>query len=186
MDNHSAPLVTIAVITYNSAKYVLETLESIKAQTYQNIELVISDDNSKDDTVHLCSHWINENKSRFFKTKLLTVDKNTGVTGNCNRALFEAEGEWMKDHAADDILLPDAIEKFVLFLDKTPEAKAVFGQIKTFVDNQNREKCLKDYKIRFSTLGFGRFSTAKLQHRILSRHYIGCAPALFEDNKKRF
>ena len=44
------PLVSIIVITYNSAKYVLETLESAKNQTYQNIELIISDDCSNDDT----------------------------------------------------------------------------------------------------------------------------------------
>jgi alpha-1,3-rhamnosyltransferase len=47
-------LVSIVIITYNSAKYVLETLESVKAQTYEKIELVISDDCSTDDTVEVC------------------------------------------------------------------------------------------------------------------------------------
>ena len=56
------PLVSIIVITYNSAKYVLETLESAKNQTYQNIELIISDDCSIDNTVDICTRWLNENK----------------------------------------------------------------------------------------------------------------------------
>ena len=53
------PLVSIVVITYNSAEYVLETLESAKAQTYQNIELIVSDDCSADNTVETCSRWQN-------------------------------------------------------------------------------------------------------------------------------
>lgn len=56
------PLVSVSVITYNSAKTVLETLESIKAQTYQNLELIVSDDCSTDNTVELCRNWIEQNK----------------------------------------------------------------------------------------------------------------------------
>jgi alpha-1,3-rhamnosyltransferase len=52
------PLVSVVIITYNSSKYVLETLESAKAQTYQNIELIVSDDCSTDDTVEKCREWI--------------------------------------------------------------------------------------------------------------------------------
>ncbi len=54
------PLVSIIVCTYNSSKYVLETLESAKEQTYQNVELIVSDDCSTDNTVELCRKWIAE------------------------------------------------------------------------------------------------------------------------------
>ena len=47
---NSTPLVTIAVVTYNSSQTILETLESVKEQTYKNIELIISDDCSSDNT----------------------------------------------------------------------------------------------------------------------------------------
>ena len=50
------PLVTIAVTTYNSAEYVVETRDSVKAQTYDNIELIITDDGSKDDSVAICEN----------------------------------------------------------------------------------------------------------------------------------
>ena len=104
------PLVSIIVITYNSAKYVLETLESAKAQTYQNIELIITDDASQDDTVEICRSWLEENKERFVRTELVTVNENSGIPANCNRGLYASTGEWIKLIAGDDVLLPQCIE----------------------------------------------------------------------------
>ena len=98
------PLVSIIVITYNSSKYVLETLESAKAQTYQNIELIVSDDCSTDNTVEICHNWIEQNKERFVRTELITVEKNTGIAPNCNRGVKAAKGEWVKLIAGDDVL----------------------------------------------------------------------------------
>ncbi len=103
------PLVSIIVITYNSSKYVLETLESAKAQTYQNIELIVSDDCSTDNTVEICREWIAKNKERFVRTELITAEKNTGIPANCNRGVKAAQGEWVKFIAGDDALLPDCI-----------------------------------------------------------------------------
>ena len=73
------PLVSVPVITYNSSKTVLETLDSIYNQTYQNLELIVSDDCSTDNTVGICREWIEAHKKRFVRTELLTVEKNTGV-----------------------------------------------------------------------------------------------------------
>lgn len=101
------PLVSIIVITYNSSKYVIETLESAKAQIYQNIELIVSDDCSTDNTVEICREWIEQNKERFVRTELLTSYLNTGVPANCNRGVKRAKGQWIKLIAGDDILLPE-------------------------------------------------------------------------------
>ena len=103
------PLVSIIVITYNSSKYVLETLESAKAQTYQNIELIISDDGSQDETVNLCKNWLAENKERFIHSQIITVEQNTGIPANCNRGVKASKGEWIKLIAGDDILMPSCI-----------------------------------------------------------------------------
>jgi len=51
VQNNSLPLVSIVVVTYNSSSTILETLDSIKAQTYRNIELIVSDDHSTDNTI---------------------------------------------------------------------------------------------------------------------------------------
>jgi glycosyltransferase involved in cell wall biosynthesis len=109
------PLVSIIVITYNSSQFVLETLESAKAQTYGNLELIISDDSSTDDTVEICKKWLSENKERFVNSELITAEKNTGISANCNRGVKAAKGEWVKLIAGDDCLIHDCIYEYVKY-----------------------------------------------------------------------
>lgn len=123
---HKYPLVSIIVITYNSAKYVIETLESTKAQTYQNIELIISDDCSTDNTFNICHKWIEENKSFFFRAELLTAENNTGISANCNRGYMASSGSWLKIIAGDDILANTAIEELVQYVTSYKDAKIKF------------------------------------------------------------
>lgn len=107
------PLVSIVIITYNSAKYVLETLESAKNQTYQNLELIITDDGSTDETVNLCKNWILKNTKRFYFSEVLTAQQNYGVSLNVKKGVEVANGQWIKLIAGDDILLDNCIENFI-------------------------------------------------------------------------
>lgn len=75
MIHSTTPLVSVAVVTYNSSKTVLETLDSIYNQTYPNLELIVSDDCSPDNTVEICREWIAGHSRRFIRTELLTVEK---------------------------------------------------------------------------------------------------------------
>ena len=140
MNVENNPLVSVSVITYNSSNYVLETLESIKAQTYQNIELIISDDCSTDETVELCRQWIEEYRSRFVRVELLTVEQNTGVSANCNRAESACEGDWIKGIAGDDLLLPDCIENCVNYIQEKPEVTYLFAKIVAFGASEERNR----------------------------------------------
>lgn len=108
-NENQQPLVSIVIVTYNSSKYVIETLESAKNQTYSNIELIISDDFSTDNTFHICKDWIKLNNERFVRTQLINPDNNTGISANCNRGLKAAKGKWIKFIAGDDILLENCI-----------------------------------------------------------------------------
>lgn len=121
------PLVSVRVVVYNSAKYIIDTLDSIKQQSYVNIELIVSDDKSTDNTVEICNDWFRLNESRFVRTKIITTEKNTGVVGNCNRSLNECYGEWEIGVAGDDILTPTAIEDFVNYTIQHPSAMVVLG-----------------------------------------------------------
>jgi glycosyltransferase involved in cell wall biosynthesis len=105
------PLVTVLVITYNSSKYVLETLESVKAQTYKNLELIISDDCSSDNTISVCEEWLNSKKNLSFNYRIITTNQNTGTPRNCNRGLNAATGKWVKLIAGDDVLKNDCIKQ---------------------------------------------------------------------------
>ena len=114
--NKELPLVSVVVITYNSAKTVLETLESIKNQTYKNIELIISDDCSKDNTVEVSKKWLEHNSNFFINSTLVKSAKNTGVAPNLNRGIKQSKGEWIKSLAGDDTLTPNSIENFLDFV----------------------------------------------------------------------
>ena len=98
------PLVSVVVVTYNSSEYILETLNSIYNQTYINIELIITDDGSQDITIEICNKWLTEHKSRFIRSLILTVDKNTGISANCNRGIKSSKGEFIKIIAGDDVM----------------------------------------------------------------------------------
>ncbi len=128
------PLVSIVVITYNASKYVLETMESAKAQTYQNIELIISDDCSTDNTIEICEQWLSKNKTRFFSTSLINANKNSGIPANINRGLKKANGVWIKVIAGDDALFPDAIENMLSVINHNPQIEILLTQIEVFKD----------------------------------------------------
>lgn len=138
MIDDKKPTVTVSVITYNSAKYVAETLESIKNQSYPNLILQISDDCSTDNTIDICKSWINKNKDRFVKTKIIVPESNTGVTGNCNRAWDVCETRYFKGIAGDDLLLPYCIEKNMQYVTQHPEAIFVFSKIQVFGADEKR------------------------------------------------
>ena len=122
------PLVSIGVLTYCSSKYVIETLESAKAQTYQNIELIISDDCSSDDTVDVCRQWISRNASRFARTEIITTPVNTGTSANCNRLAKACKGKYFKIIAGDDILLPNCIEDNMNYAVEHPKCMLIVSQ----------------------------------------------------------
>lgn len=126
------PIVTVSVITYNSSKYVLETLKSIRNQTYPNLILQISDDYSKDNTVEICRKWLRNNQDRFIKSKIILPEHNTGVSANCNRALDYCETKYYKLIAGDDLLLPNCIKDNIDYMEEHPDAVVVFSKAKTF------------------------------------------------------
>lgn len=141
------PLVSVFLVTYNSSNYVLEALESVKDQTYPNIELIISDDASKDNTIEICREWLEKNKHNFKNTILITSEINTGVAPNCNRAIKVSKGEWFKVLAGDDKFLPYSIEEYVKYIKENPKVDIVFAKLAFYGDNPLYvEKIKRDYE----------------------------------------
>jgi alpha-1,3-rhamnosyltransferase len=129
-------LVTVGIVTFNSSKFVEETLESVKTQSYPNIELIISDDFSTDNTIEIVNRWLKnpENFNRFYSCQILTVDHNTGTSANCNRVFNKALGEYVKLLAGDDLLLPNCIQDNISFFTQNQEVKIAFSQVGIFND----------------------------------------------------
>lgn len=111
-------LVSVIVITYNSAHYVLDTLESVHRQSFNDIELIVSDDCSTDNTLDLCRGWLASHSDRFINCQLVQTPHNRGICCNYNYALQHARGEWVKYIAGDDILEDNCIERFVANIKK--------------------------------------------------------------------
>lgn len=103
------PLVSVICLSYNHEAYVVETLNSIINQTYPNIELLITDDCSTDNSVSVINKWLENHP----KIHFLSNEQNLGNTKTFNKSVKMAKGDYIIDLAADDILLPNCIAKQV-------------------------------------------------------------------------
>lgn len=172
-------LVSVRVVSFNSAQTILDTLESIKNQTYQNIELVVSDDCSKDDTVELVNTWLEANKSRFVRTELITVPFNTGISANVNRSIRACHGEWIKGIAADDILLPKCIELCMEFISRDSAIEWLVGKSKKYIDSFEEKNMILDDSVYTSERLNVLKGSNELQRKTIVKFNFIEAPAVF-------
>ena len=127
------PLVSVCIPAYNNAGYIKDTIDSILNQTYKNIELIIVDDCSTDNTVEVIESVSDE------RIKLFHNDTNLGMTGNWNRCLELAQGEFIKLICADDMIDENAIEKEAQAMEKCPTASLVESDTR-LVDIDGKKK----------------------------------------------
>ena len=106
-------LVSVLILAYNAEGYIVELLESIKNQTYRDIEIIISDDASKDATVKIAQTWKETNQSGFEKMIIRSSKQNQGVVKNANLGFELCSGRYIKVIAADDKLAPECITHMV-------------------------------------------------------------------------
>jgi len=115
----SLPLVSIVVPVYNGEKFLTESLDSIVAQSYPNIEILVMDDASTDHTPEII-------KSYGDKVQHFRNEANLGQFGNVNRGIGLSQGEFVCVYHADDIYKPDIVEKEAQYLIRYKSAGAVF------------------------------------------------------------
>ncbi|MBS1521294.1 MAG: glycosyltransferase [Bacteroidetes bacterium] len=103
------PLVSIALCTYNGGRFLSQQLDSILGQTYHNLEIVIVDDCSTDDTSDIITRYIQkDSRIKFFKNEV-----NLGFNKNFEKAIELTTGEYISISDQDDIWLPNKIEALV-------------------------------------------------------------------------
>ena len=107
MDRKEQPLVSIVIPAYNNENTIIATLESIRNQSYKNIEIIIIDDNSKDKTLQL----VTEQQKKDNRIKIYHNSTNLGMIGNWNKCIQMSNGEFVKLVCADDLLDKNEIEK---------------------------------------------------------------------------
>ena len=96
--------------SYNTAKFIKETIESVLAQTYGNWELIIVDDCSTDNTDEIIKS-LKDSRIHYYKNQ-----KNSGAAVSRNKALREAKGKWIAFLDSDDIWYPKKLEKQISFM----------------------------------------------------------------------
>ena len=112
------PTVTALVPCFNAAEFISRTLDSLATQTWPNIEILIGDDCSSDDTVHIVSEFARGRDN----VRLVRRDQNMGWLRNSNDLMAQAKGELMFFAFHDDIVAPDYVEKLVEALRANPQA----------------------------------------------------------------
>ena len=104
-------LVSIIMPSYNTGRFIKETIESVLAQSYPTWELIIVDDCSTDDTDDVVSQYLADERIRYIKN-----DTNSGAAVSRNRALREAKGKWIAFLDSDDLWEPDKLQKQISFM----------------------------------------------------------------------
>jgi len=126
------PLVSICIPVYNNANTVVETIKSVFAQTYRNIELILVEDASTDDSNDRIKEFLANSQSDIAVT-FERNDANLGMAGNWNKCLSFCKGKYVKLLCADDRIAPTLIEREVEILEKYPNVISVESDT-AFVD----------------------------------------------------
>jgi len=123
--------VSILVPAYNAEAHLREALDSILAQTYRHIEVVLLDDASTDRTPEIAAEYAG-------RIQYARQPKNKGIFGNVNDGIARARGDLLAVYHSDDVYLPTMVEEQVAYLKQHPEVGAVFCS-DIFIDAKGRE-----------------------------------------------
>ncbi|KZL90331.1 glycosyltransferase family 2 protein [Clostridium magnum] len=128
-------LVSIVIATYNYGHFIIDALDGIEKQTYPNIELIIMDDASEDDTEELVNSWYKKCKYKFSNFIYLKLPRNIGAGWAYNIGFQISSGEYTVIHDADDVSYPEKIKKQVKVLEEHPDTAMVGTGFRTFKNN---------------------------------------------------
>ena len=117
------PRVSVVVPAFNNAEYIVETMDSVLAQDFEDLEVIVSDHSSSDYTAALLARYADHPKVR-----VLSTEAGGGALRNWNRVSQEASGELIKLVCGDDLLEPTALSEQVAAFDEHPSAVLVAAQ----------------------------------------------------------
>lgn len=164
MENYG--LVSIITPSYNTAKFIGETIRSVQAQTYPNWEMIIVDDCSTDNTDEVVAEYRKaDGRIRYFKN-----EKNSGAAVSRNKALLEANGRWMAFLDSDDLWVPEKLEK----------------QLKFMVENGYHFSYTQRDVITEDGQPLGRYSSGPKHITEFGMHifcWVGCLSVMYDLNK---
>ncbi|SEM57356.1 Glycosyltransferase, GT2 family [Chryseobacterium taichungense] len=151
------PLVSILCLCYNQERFITESLESIKSQTYSNIEILICDDFSKDHSVEVINNWIKNNSQ--LNIQFISHKENQGICKSLNELLNLSKGKYTITIALDDLMEGDKVERHVKILENSsPNEALVFSNAYLIDDHSVRfQNTFIPYFHKYLSLESGNF-----------------------------
>ena len=137
---------TITVITYNSEAFIDETLESISQQCSLDIQIILADDASTDNTLFKLKNWKTRNEVNFNEILLLESKKNRGIIENYRRTFDNTKGIWLKAIAGDDLFYRTAIKSMRSDANKNPKNPIIIGKAKLIGNQINKDVILPKHE----------------------------------------
>lgn len=123
------PRVSVCIPVYNLERYIAETLDSLKAQTYQDYEAIIVNDGSVDRSEEIIVPYLEDPRFRYIR------QENGGVARARETAVLAAKGEWFAHLDGDDIWLPDKLERQIALADSDSRANLIYGNVIVFYED---------------------------------------------------
>ncbi len=164
-----SPEITVLMPVYNSRQYVGEAIESILMQTYRDFEFLIINDGSGDDSESIILSY-KDPRIRYLKN-----DRNIGLPDTLNIGINSARGTYIARMDADDISLPDRLEKQVCFMNAHPEVGVCGTAYRYFGDSTTVQTLPSDYRQAFSHLSFTSalgHPTCMMRKDLLDEHHL--------------
>ena len=128
------PLVSVVMPTYNSEKYIAETIESVLKQTYKHFEFIIINDGSSDNTLNIIKSYAKKDK----RIILIDNEENLGNSRTRNKGISLSKGKYIFTQDSDDISVPNRMDDQVKFMEKNQKISVVGGYIELF-DGESRK-----------------------------------------------
>ncbi|HEV8512824.1 MAG TPA: glycosyltransferase [Cyclobacteriaceae bacterium] len=163
-----SPLVSIVCLCYNHERFVEEALLSVLNQTYSNIQIIVVDDCSTDNSVSIIKQVISGHSH---KIHFLALKQNLGNCKAFNQGLALATGDFIIDFATDDVMLPDRIEKQVRFFEKQKENVGVVFTDATYI-NENGELIRNHYDYLFKKKLIDHVPRGNVFRDVLTTYFI--------------
>ncbi len=179
MFNTGKPLVSIIIPVYNTENFVGRAIDSVLAQTYENIEIILVNDGSTDTSVEVCERYVQKHNN----IKLI-YQKNSGVSVARNTGLQAAKGEYIQFLDSDDEIENEMTENFVdLMVEKSYDivicGYSTIGKVNNVITNETR--CYESKNFLFTA-----YLDAKLLSLISSSWNMIFKKKLLEENNIRF
>lgn len=170
-----SPTVTVLIAAWNAEEFIQECLDSVLDQSFEDFEIVVVDDGSTDCT----SQIVRDNRDD--RIRLVTLDANFGISAALNHGIQLAQGRYLARLDADDLALPDRLQKQVFFLEENPHVIAVGGSMLEMQDGEIVGRILVEDSPRLNCrLALGnqlKSSTVTIRVEALATHHIKYDPA---------